>query len=112
MSNLNPVMKNPFEYMAFIDAIALKIRQSNETDPDVIHDSIYGLVKGSSVMNDFDQAWDMVGMIRDWNPSLLSHAMDRVLEHGTEGQDLNHQMRWHAYYIIRIDLERKLEDLL
>ena len=105
-------MKNPFEYMAFIDAIALKIRQSNETDPDVIHDSIYDLVKRSSVMTYFDEAWDMVGMIRDWNPSLLSHAMDRVLEHGTEGQDLNHQMRWHAYYIIRIDLERKLEDLL
>ena len=98
--------------MEFIDAIASKIRQSKETDPDVIHDVIYDLVKNSSVMCEFDQAWDLVGMIRDWNPELLSQAMDRVLEHDMNGEDLNHQMSWHAYYIIRIDLERKLEDLL
>lgn len=101
----------PFEHMEFIDAIALKIRQSKETDPDLIHDVIHNWVTRSSVMCEFDRAWDLVGMIRDWNPELLSHAMDRVLEQGING-DLNHQMSWHAYHIIRIDLERKLEDLL
>jgi hypothetical protein len=107
------IMKNHVEFLDYIAALAEDIANTT-TDREEVYDLVWEYADSSEHVIYYGKAHDLVHLVRNWDSSLYNDAEEEVEDLFCRSDVMTYDKHATvlAFCIIRIELTRKVEELI